>query len=87
MGYDETLMLVKVYFEKGVEAELHSHALHSQSTYIAAGKFEITIDKEVRILEQGDGFFMPPGTPHNAKCLEEGLLIDTFSPCRLEFLE
>ncbi len=38
MGYDGQLMLVKVKFEKGAIGAPHSH-YHSQSSYIASGKF------------------------------------------------
>ena len=43
MGYNKDLMMVKVKFEKDAVGTLHSHP-HIQSTYIAKGKFEVTID-------------------------------------------
>ena len=42
MGYDGQLMMVKVEFEKGAVGTLHEH-YHSQATYVASGKFELTI--------------------------------------------
>ena len=42
MGYDGQLMMVKVEFEKGAVGSMHQH-YHSQVTYVASGKFELTI--------------------------------------------
>jgi quercetin dioxygenase-like cupin family protein len=86
MGYDGQLMLVKVKFEKGSVGYVHEH-FHSQSTYVVSGKFEVTVGDEKKILSAGDGFYMEPDIPHGAVCLEAGILIDTFSPMRLDFLK
>ena len=85
MGYDDQLMLVKVKFEKGAIGYEHQH-IHSQSTYIASGKFEVMINGEKKILEAGDGFYVKPNVPHGALCIESGILIDAFSPARKDFL-
>jgi quercetin dioxygenase-like cupin family protein len=86
MGYDGQLMLVKVVFEKGAIGYVHEH-FHSQSTYVVSGKFEVMINGEKKVLESGDGFYIEPDAPHGAVCLEEGILIDTFSPMRQDFLK
>jgi len=85
MGYDGQIMLVKVIFEKGAIGYLHQH-IHSQSTYIISGKFEVNINDEKKILEAGDGFYIEPNTPHGTMCIESGVLIDAFSPIREDFL-
>ncbi len=85
MGYDGQLMVVKVKFEKGAVGKAHSH-YHTQATYIASGKFEVTIGGEKQILSKGDGYYVAPDVVHGAVCLEEGVLIDTFSPMRAEFI-
>ena len=85
MGYDGQLMLVKVKFVKGAEGSAHTH-YHTQSTYVASGKFEFTIDGKKSIVEAGDGLYMAPDVPHGCVCLEAGVLIDCFSPMRADFL-
>ncbi len=85
MGYDGQLMMVKVVFEKGAVGTVHTH-YHSQATYVASGKFELTIGGEKRILTTGDGYYVAPDEPHGCVCLEAGTLIDTFSPMRADFL-
>ncbi|MBN1302076.1 MAG: cupin domain-containing protein [Melioribacteraceae bacterium] len=85
MGYDDEIMMVKVHFDKGGVGVRHKH-FHSQTTYIVSGKFEVTMGDKKKILNSGDGFYVPPELEHGAVCLEEGLLIDVFSPIREDFL-
>jgi len=56
IGYNPYLMLVKVKFEKGAIGKLHAH-FHTQGSYVASGRFKITIEGKDEILETGDGFF------------------------------
>lgn len=85
MAYDGQLMMVKVVFEKGAIGTMHEH-YHSQATYVVSGKFELSIGGEKRILEAGDGYYVAPDELHGCVCLEAGILIDTFSPMRADFL-
>lgn len=85
MGFDDKLMMVKVKFAKGGVGALHSHA-HAQVAYVASGVFEMTLGETVRIIRQGDGYYVPPFTVHGCVCLEEGMLLDAFSPARWNFL-
>ncbi|MEH6405883.1 MAG: cupin domain-containing protein [Leeuwenhoekiella sp.] len=85
VAYNENLMLVKVKFETGAIGTVHDH-LHTQGSYVASGKFKITINGESDILKTGDGFYVTPGAPHGAECLEAGILIDAFNPTREDFL-
>jgi quercetin dioxygenase-like cupin family protein len=86
MAYDGQLMMVKVVFEKGAVGTMHEH-YHSQATYVASGRFELTIGDEKRILTAGDGYYVAPDELHGCICLEAGVLIDTFSPVRADFLK
>ncbi|WP_321518046.1 cupin domain-containing protein [uncultured Bacteroides sp.] len=86
MGYDGQLMLVKVKFIKGAQGTPHTH-YHTQTTYVASGKFEFTVDGEKRIVETGDGIYIAPDAEHGCTCLEAGILIDCFSPMRADFLD
>ena len=79
-------MKVKVVFEEGAVGTMHEH-YHSQATYVVSGKFELTIGEEKRILEAGDGYYVAPDVLHGCVCLEAGILIDTFSPMRADFLK
>ena len=85
LGYDGQLMVVKVKFETGAIGTAHTH-YHSQSTFVASGKFEVTIDGKTAVLTAGDGYYVEPDAIHGAVCLEAGILIDTFSPMRADFV-
>ena len=65
---------------------MHAH-YHSQATYVASGKFELTIGDEKKVLGAGDGYYVAPDEIHGCVCLEPGILIDTFSPHREDFLK
>lgn len=85
MGYDDKIMLVKVKFEKDSIGKPHQH-FHSQSSYVAAGIFEVTIGNQKQILQEGDSFYIIPDLLHSVLCLKAGILIDVFSPVREDFL-
>jgi quercetin dioxygenase-like cupin family protein len=84
-AYDDNLMMVVVSFEKGSAGSVHSHT-HRQATYIAAGVFEVEISGKKKILKEGDCFFVHPELKHGVVCLQEGKLIDVFTPAREDFL-
>lgn len=85
IGYDEQIMLVKVKFKKDAIGALHQHP-HTQSSLIASGSFEVEINEEKKILKAGDGFYVEPNVMHEVVCLEEGMILDAFSPFRQDFL-
>jgi quercetin dioxygenase-like cupin family protein len=86
MAYNPELMLVKVAFEAGGVGVLHHHP-HLQMSYVASGAFEITIAGESKILRGGDVYAVPSEAVHGAVCLEDGILVDVFSPMRADFLK
>ena len=86
LSYDDQIMMVCVRFEKGAIGSLHKH-FHRQVSYIQTGRFEITIDCHKQILEQGDSFFVAPDLLHGVIALEKGVLIDVFTPARMDFLK
>lgn len=85
VGYDDSLMLTIVRFKKGGIGKLHQHT-HSQVAYIASGSFEVQIEDEKKILKTGDSFFLKSNVMHGVVCLEDGVLIESFSPMREDFV-
>ncbi len=86
LGYDAHLMLVRVTFDRGAVATLHAHP-HRQVTYVERGTFRATIDGSTSILRSGDCYFVPPDLEHGVVAVEEGVLIDVFTPAREDFLQ
>ena len=85
LGYDDTIFMARVMFEAGAEGYVHAHP-HSQVTYVESGVFDFTIGDETQRLVAGDGTYIPPHAKHGAICIEEGVLLDVFSPIREDFL-
>ena len=85
LGYNPDLMMVRVFFKKGAVGEAHSHP-HRQVSYVEKGKFEVHIDGKKQILGVGDSFFVPRDLVHGCTALEDGCLLDVFTPIRQEFV-
>jgi len=79
------LMQVEFGFDKGAVGALHSHP-HVQVSYVAEGRFEVTIDGRTQVVEQGGSFIVPGGLVHGVVALEKGRLVDVFTPHRADFL-
>ena len=85
LSYGENLMMTIVEFEKGTTAPMHSHP-HEQISYILEGKFVYRMDGEEKIMEKGDSVYVPSGAKHNVTALENGIILDVFTPIRRDFL-
>jgi len=84
-AYNDNLMCVEVHFETGAVGAMHSHP-HEQITYILSGRFEFNIGGNKKVLSAGDATYKQPNIEHGAVCLEAGVLLDIFTPCRKDFL-
>ncbi|MDF7810859.1 cupin domain-containing protein [Hymenobacter sp. YC55] len=85
LAYDPQMMLVRVAFEKGGIGALHHH-VHTQITYVQSGVFKAVVGEETRVMHPGDVFYAPSNVWHSVECLEAGVLVDTFSPMREDFI-
>lgn len=85
LGYGPDLMLCRVWLAKGAIGAVHAHH-HSQSSYVESGRFLVRVGEGERELGPGDSFYVAPHMDHGAVCLEDGVLLDTFSPARDDFL-
>ncbi|MDD3430062.1 MAG: cupin domain-containing protein [Oscillospiraceae bacterium] len=84
-AYCEDAMCVENTFKKGGVGAMHSHP-HTQITYVASGVFEFTIGNETRIVRAGDTLLKQDGVEHGCTCLEDGILVDFFTPMRKDFV-
>jgi len=83
--YTPELMQVEFTFEEGVVGALHSHP-HVQASYVAEGRFEVTVAGHTEVIAQGGAFVVPSGLVHGVRALERGRLVDSFTPAREDFL-
>ena len=85
LSHRPEMMLVAFRFEEGAVGALHSHS-HTQVSYVAEGVFDVTVDGVTTRLEQGSSFIVAPDLVHGVVALTKGMLIDTFTPRRDDFL-
>ena len=85
LAHDGGLMQVEVSFAEGAVGPMHSHP-HEQLTYVLSGEFEFTIGDETHVVRAGDTLYKKPGVMHGCRCLKPGVLLDTFTPQRSDFL-
>lgn len=86
LAYSDDLMVVENTFKKGAVGAMHHHP-HTQITYVVSGKFEFNIDGEKHIVTKGDTLLKTDGVEHGCVCLEDGVLLDTFTPYREDFVK
>jgi quercetin dioxygenase-like cupin family protein len=79
------MMIVEFAFDRNAVGELHQHP-HTQSTYVKSGQFEFTVGDQQYQLNPGDSLVIPSDTTHGCKAVAAGVLIDTFTPRREDFL-
>jgi quercetin dioxygenase-like cupin family protein len=85
LGHGTELMIVRVEFVAGAVGALHHHP-HRQATYVADGRFDVTVGNETSVLVAGDCFYAAADEVHGVRALEDGALIDVFTPVRKDFL-
>ena len=82
----DALMLVEFRFRAGGIGALHHHTEHEQVGLITSGRFEVTVGDSTRVLGPGDSYYAAKNTPHGVRALEDGTIIDAFTPLRRDFL-
>lgn len=83
--YGENLMLSYLQMDAGAEIPLHDHP-HEQGGMLLQGKLELTIGEEVRTVEAGAMFLIPPNVPHRAVAIDgPAVVLDVFSPIREDY--
>lgn len=85
LAYCDAMMCVENTFEKDAVGALHSHP-HTQITYVASGAFAFEIDGEIHTVRAGDTLLKKDGIIHGCRCLEQGVLVDFFTPMREDFV-
>lgn len=85
--HGENLMLSQVEMDAEAIIPLHQHP-HEQGGIVLKGRLELTIGDEVRILEMGQMYIIPPNTPHKAVAKDgPAIALDVFSPIREDYIQ
>jgi quercetin dioxygenase-like cupin family protein len=80
-----SLMLMEVQFAAGAAGYEHRHP-HEQISYCVSGRFEYSLDGRTLPLTTGASVYVPANVLHGAKALDQGALIDVFTPIRDDLL-
>jgi quercetin dioxygenase-like cupin family protein len=85
--FGEGAMINLIEFEPGAVVELHSHP-HEQLGIVLRGTQILVIDGEDHPLGPMQGYVLPGGVEHAARCGPEGAtVIDVFHPVREDYRE
>ena len=85
LAYCDEMMCVENTFKAGAIGAMHSHP-HTQITYVAKGKFRFTIGEVTKEVKAGDTLLKQDEIIHGCQCLEDGILVDFFTPMREDFV-
>lgn len=56
--------LIEGYFSPGTQTPLHCHTRYWKQLYVLEGEFTVWADKNKIVLNTGENFLIPIGTPH-----------------------
>ena len=62
----------------------HAH-LHQQLSFVIEGKFQLTVNGEAKVLDQGMFAVIPSNVRHSGLAITDCKLIDVFSPAREDY--
>lgn len=86
LAYSDALMCVENHMQAGAPGAAHTHP-HQQIVYVPCGRFTYTVDGETREIGPGDSVLIPGNVIHSCVCLEDGILLDIFTPMREDFVK
>ena len=84
-GGKET-MLMHATLEKGATVPEHSHP-EEQISFILAGRLAFVIDGNACEVAAGEAVHIPAGAAHAVRALEPSVVVDIFSPVRMDLIE
>ena len=85
-SFADEMMAVEVAFDQGGVGAVHSHP-HRQITYCIRGCFHFTVAGRLVVLNEGDTLIFAANEDHGCVAQTEGVLLDVFTPLRVDFLE
>jgi quercetin dioxygenase-like cupin family protein len=81
------LMFSLVELDDGAVSPTHNHP-EVQMGLVLEGVFERQQGEEVKLLNTGDGFYVPPNVPHGGRAIGGPCrILDVFSPPRARYLK
>jgi len=75
------------HLEPGAKIPEHSHP-HEQMGTVLKGAIELIIDKDKRVVNEGDAYHVRSNVVHSGRCLElVSEVLEVFSPPREDYIK
>jgi len=84
LAVGKKMMLTKMKYKKGNKVPFHSHP-NEQNGYVISEEYHIEYENLKEIIKQGDSYSIPKNSEHSLEALEDGVIIDAFSPPRKDY--
>jgi Uncharacterized conserved protein, contains double-stranded beta-helix domain len=81
----DRLMVTRMRYAAGMIVASHAHE-HEQAGYVVSGRYRQTANGGTHELNPGDSYVIAGGVEHAMEVLEDGLVIDIFTPPREDYL-
>jgi quercetin dioxygenase-like cupin family protein len=78
-------MTTKMLYKKTDFVPFHKHP-NEQSGYIISGRYKLSFENQEYILTVGDTYSIPENIEHSLEVIEQGEIIDVFTPVRKDYL-
>ncbi len=86
LAYNVHLLLAKHLMQAGSHVERHEHP-NDQLVYVITGRLRWKVGgHDLFVIGAGDSLIISGGVAHECWALEETISLDTFDPCRAEFI-
>ena len=82
---NEKLSLVEHVMQRGWAGARHSHP-HDQVAYVVRGRLRVVVGESSFEVAEGDSFVVKGGVEHEARALEDSVVVDVFTPRRDDYL-
>ncbi len=85
LAVGEQCMLTRMQFLKGRDVPPHSHP-NEQIGFVLSGRFRFVFGRFDEVLGPGDSYCIPAGVEHHIEMIEDGEVVEVFSPPRQDYL-
>lgn len=85
LAVGEKSMIARMNFKKTDNVPFHKHP-NEQNGYVVSGKYILKLMGSEEIITTGDSYTLAENVLHSVEVIEPGIIIDTFTPPREDYL-
>jgi quercetin dioxygenase-like cupin family protein len=79
------MTIARLELQKHATVPEHSH-INEQVTMVERGALKFFIEGREQIVRTGEVLTIPPNAPHSVEVLEDSVVVDVFSPPRVDWI-